>query len=316
MTDTENWVVCQKCGAKNKPTAKYCTSCGAVIEEPISVCPNCGKPISAGEIFCGYCGSPLRSLAVQQGAETPRAGEGTSLPEDVEKKILRGAKLFSILGLISVLLMALGPYYYTNFGVITSLYPGTIITVSSFRALVFLIAGMIVGITAVTYIRASFSALSRHYFGFSRPTSLTVFLNLGMIVTAGFLGYVLASTELYANVTDGYDLLFIQIAVFGLIISVLVVIFLIIGFIGLFIGLWRLGEVLGGRPIKVSVILYLLLITGLLVSAFYLGVYPAIVTYDLYIIVFGSIIISILLFSGLDKVGKELSRASSGDNQW
>ena len=308
MTESENGVICQKCGTKNKPGAKFCTSCGASFEKSISVCPSCGKPVSPEDVFCGYCGTHLESLSSEQVTEVPRAGEATSLPEDAERKVIRGAELFSILGLAGVLLIVLGPYYYANFHIITSLFSDTGITVSLFYVQVFLIAGMIIVMSAVLFIRDSYHRLSQYDYVFSRPAILTIFLVLAMIVTAGFLGYVTGSTVLYGNTPNGYNLLFVQFAIYGLIFSVLVVIFLIIGFIGLLMGLWRLGRKLGRRSIMASAFLYLLLILGLGGSSFYVGVYPLLIRYDVYAAVLCSAIISALIYAGSYRTGKELSR--------
>ena len=73
----ESYVVCPKCGAKNKDVkGKYCIQCGAElshnedsdIEEEVFknekqnlVCPKCGMTVKEKDMFCINCGADLRN---------------------------------------------------------------------------------------------------------------------------------------------------------------------------------------------------------------------------------------------------------------
>jgi hypothetical protein len=47
---------CSKCGADNRPTARFCDGCGAQLQPQ---CPSCGGLNRAGAKFCDTCGAAL-----------------------------------------------------------------------------------------------------------------------------------------------------------------------------------------------------------------------------------------------------------------
>jgi class 3 adenylate cyclase len=75
-------VECNKCGAGNRPQAKFCGGCGALIAVEV-VCPGCGALNPGSQRFCDECGNDLsaRSGPAQRagppGPPVPKAlGEG------------------------------------------------------------------------------------------------------------------------------------------------------------------------------------------------------------------------------------------------
>ncbi len=57
---TENFAVCNNCGAKIKKGAKFCSECG---EKQVVCCPNCGTEIKKNAKFCPECGTKLGEKA-------------------------------------------------------------------------------------------------------------------------------------------------------------------------------------------------------------------------------------------------------------
>lgn len=51
-------VQCSKCGAGNRPQAKFCNSCGAQIVVEVA-CPGCGARQAGSQRFCDECGTAL-----------------------------------------------------------------------------------------------------------------------------------------------------------------------------------------------------------------------------------------------------------------
>lgn len=55
--DTEQEIVCSKCGTRNDSDNNYCKGCG----EPLAAerCPNCGAELDPNSTYCGRCGKRL-----------------------------------------------------------------------------------------------------------------------------------------------------------------------------------------------------------------------------------------------------------------
>ncbi|KZS62899.1 hypothetical protein A4G28_06235 [Mycobacterium ostraviense] len=56
--NTVTSVECTKCGAANRPQAKFCGACGASLAVEVP-CPECGAPNPGSRSFCDECGSKL-----------------------------------------------------------------------------------------------------------------------------------------------------------------------------------------------------------------------------------------------------------------
>ena len=56
---------CPKCGANNRPQAKFCAQCRAPLTPAITmkVCPQCGKHNRVGARFCAHCGHTFATWA-------------------------------------------------------------------------------------------------------------------------------------------------------------------------------------------------------------------------------------------------------------
>src|ERR1700736_5439531 len=67
-------VECSKCGAGNRPQARFCGSCGALIAAEVA-CPRCGARNPGSLRFCDECGTELGAQsgpAQPAGAPVPR----------------------------------------------------------------------------------------------------------------------------------------------------------------------------------------------------------------------------------------------------
>lgn len=52
---------CPKCGAANRPTAKFCAECGTkFVAKSESFCPECGIKVSNNAKFCPECGTKIK----------------------------------------------------------------------------------------------------------------------------------------------------------------------------------------------------------------------------------------------------------------
>lgn len=56
--EKENYIKCQKCGAKNLFKSKFCQECGERLEKK-QICSKCGATHSVNAKFCSICGERL-----------------------------------------------------------------------------------------------------------------------------------------------------------------------------------------------------------------------------------------------------------------
>jgi S1-C subfamily serine protease len=58
---------CPKCGATNRPNAKFCAQCRAPLAPAMTmkICPQCGKQNRIGARFCGNCGHTFATRAAR-----------------------------------------------------------------------------------------------------------------------------------------------------------------------------------------------------------------------------------------------------------
>jgi predicted ATPase/class 3 adenylate cyclase len=66
-------MLCPKCGADNRESAKFCDGCGAPL---LAHCPSCGIVARAGARFCDSCGAALLAVAPVTGANASLASTG------------------------------------------------------------------------------------------------------------------------------------------------------------------------------------------------------------------------------------------------
>lgn len=61
MQNTQNFNICEKCGATNPLSAKFCFQCGNPLRNPSQPiqCENCGTANSSVASYCKFCGKPL-----------------------------------------------------------------------------------------------------------------------------------------------------------------------------------------------------------------------------------------------------------------
>lgn len=81
--------VCDGCGAKLPPNAKFCLSCGKEVVDPNAVvCSKCNAKLPAGAKFCFSCGSKLTNTCVKCGKELPvgvKFCDGCGAPQNNEE---------------------------------------------------------------------------------------------------------------------------------------------------------------------------------------------------------------------------------------
>jgi hypothetical protein len=64
-------VVCPKCAAENRESAKFCSECGAALALR---CPACGVAHRAGQKFCDECGTALAAASAAPALAIGRPG--------------------------------------------------------------------------------------------------------------------------------------------------------------------------------------------------------------------------------------------------
>lgn len=254
-------------------------------------CPFCGKPTVPGATFCASCGAALPSPAGARGAvpsSPPFAAVpgmapmsfGSPLPAPsapsraVDQRALGSVEWAAILSLVSavVSLVALFGTNATSFVNATNV--GSTTGLSIVLSALYLLAaiagiGIVLEVVQLLLYRSAFRDLTGIDSRFSTPASLVLLELIGIVlvtlVAFGFFWIVLQAvacagsgnviTSACLNVSLAIDLL-------GLLVVAGIVAF--IGFIGLLIGIWRLGTRYDDSLFKAGAILLIFPILNLI----------------------------------------------------
>lgn len=216
--------------------AKYCTNCGARIDKKAVICPGCGVRQFSG----------LNTIweTYQSGGSAPNTKEDWDALHFIEIgsiAIIIGV----ILGLFLRLLLPIS-LVSTRF----NLSEGALRFTGFFSILTLIPALAFICYANVNY-RRSFSIYNKNERGaFSTPLTLTslLYVGVGLVVFAIFL-------LIFMNQSINPQNAIIVIALIPLILGVILI---IIGYIGIFLGLWKIGMKFNDLLMQVGAILFII----------------------------------------------------------
>ena len=257
---------CPRCGAPLSPNALFCSSCGMAIPAGASVaCLRCGSPLVPGSGFCPRCGAPVVP------PPPPGPAAGSPLPTTFavppayapvypapmwtpriarpsDQKALShvvNAALLGIVGFVlSIVLIAATPAF-AYVGQAASESSGAANGASFAFLLILVVSSLILTLIEMWLYREAFGEISPYDAGFSTPRSLALVAMIGV----GLLFFALVGlfTVLYqANSCAGGNAIPSNCINLGELLGFLGLVFVaaiatLVGFIGIVIGIWRLG---------------------------------------------------------------------------
>jgi hypothetical protein len=232
-------------------------------------CVFCGKPLPPTATFCPSCGAARPGIAAVAPIAPPDASysgpaPGASLP--LERAALTRIEWAAIVGLIAGAVgVALDVVLRSrNLAAVSSSSGGgvTILpsTYETWAAL--LVVSGVLGLIEILLYREGFRGLSRLDPRFRTPSNLTLVCFVGTILTllgVGVLLYALYSASVCSGIGDPLVRSCISLTAFGagLGITILGAIVAVVGFIGMLLGVWRLGNRFGDGVFKVAAVLLL-----------------------------------------------------------
>jgi len=294
--------LCPKCQAQVQPDWPYCSHCGSRLDRTppppptIPTCVNCGATLDTSGAFCWKCGVPVATgrdpFIPDPGVPPPGAGWSGAPPArstregiysafgSVNRVALSSVNLAVTLGLVGVVLtftlLFIAPGLpITNITVVSS---GTSFSLDLTG--LYLLAGVGLGGVVFTllelwFFRKAFRTLARQDQKFSTPATLVfvAFVAVLIIVGAAMGTFVLlyqsvlcaGSGHVITSTCFDAGTIFALAGVF-----LLGAVVLLVGYIGLVIGVWRLGTRYGEGMFKIGAILLIIPFLNIVGSVFIL----------------------------------------------
>jgi len=235
---------CAFCGQPVLPNARFCPSCGAAVGgAPPSVVPPPGAPPPLN--FVPGAPYPPYTPVYPVGRVAPAFG-------GADRLALLNVRLAAILGLVGVVLTFAWVFVtpaITAFTSVTTTSSGSVITIdlSAFYLLAALVGvSFVLVLIQLYYYRQAFRTLAQTDRRFSTPSSLTLLALVALAIITVILvalfvliyeAFVCAGSAgaISSNCVDATQVL-------GLIVLLgITAIVLFVGYIGLLVGIWRLG---------------------------------------------------------------------------
>lgn len=255
------------------------------LREPMSAqfCPTCGKPVAPGAAFCAACGAGLPGAA---GASAPTPGPAPPLtfaypPSFVtaalspspasraaDQHALTSVQWAALVAILGTVLSFVSLFGTDAASVLTASDTGgtTSVTVSV-AALYLLIAlslaGVALTILEVLLMRDAFQTLKPLDGRFSTPSSLALVLLIAIVlIILGALGIFAELLQAVACAGAGNPIPSTCInagALLGLVALLFVfAVVAIVGYVGILVGIWRLGTRYDETTLKVGAILLII----------------------------------------------------------
>jgi hypothetical protein len=251
-------------------------------------CPNCGKPVVAGAAFCPSCGAalppanalqpgaagaaPLTAGGVPPTSAYPRGFAATTRPTPdtraTDLAALSDVTIAAVLALVEAVIGVVGYLAFRSTVTYTIGSTGSItgVTISTFDLYVSgasFLAAFALGIAALFFYRGAFHTLAPTDARFSTPSKLTLLAIIAIvIIILCLIGLVVLIFQAISCAGAGNTITSSCLdvgAIAGL--ALLLVLFAIVwfvGFIGLMIGVWRLGTRYDQGLFKVGAILLII----------------------------------------------------------
>ena len=255
-------------------TARFCPFCGQPAVPGGTFCPSCGASLVGSPDRTGSPGSPPPALPLGQAqgllysplrfaTDTP---SGASREADLHalSSVVTAALVALIAAAISLAGLFLSPTSVLT--EVSTDASGTSVTLSVSSLAIFAIlagVGVVLFLLELVYYRDAFRTLAAHDSRFSTPAKLVLLL-LVTTVIIGLLGLAVVYLLYEAAVCAGAGAAITSaclntgstITVVGLL--GLTAVAALVGFIGLLLGLWRLGSRYGEGKFKVGAILLII----------------------------------------------------------
>ncbi len=261
---------CPSCGAETVPGASFCAHCGAALAWKATVLPS-SAPAPAFPPSFGRVGSSAPG-PVYPGFPGPlRPGAPSNGP--VERKALTSVQWAAVLALVGAVLSAVSLVDSGTISAfeISTVGSGTTITVSSTGLsilAVISVVGLALTIVELLLYRSAFRALTPVDARFSTPAVLVLAFLVAVVLVAVLLVALFAALlQSLSCVGAGNPLTSACLNVGALValgvgIIVLAIVALI-GYIGLLVGIWRLGTRYGDSMFKVGAVLLIIPLIGI-----------------------------------------------------
>jgi uncharacterized membrane protein len=256
-----------------------------------SFCPYCGKPTVPGATFCPSCGAALGRLSTAGAAPPPAIppsfgptgsypiGYGTtaapsSASRDTDRRALTSVQWAAVVALVGVVIswVSLFGSNLGSFFMVTTVNSSTSVSLS-LTALYFFVAvagaGLVLTIVELLFYRSAFRTLAPIDSRFSSPATFVLVLLIAVVlivlIGAGLLLAIYQAVQcagsgnpLTTSCVDTGTLLGLValFAVAGIV--------ALIGYIGLMLGIWRLGTRYDETTFKVGAILIIIPLLNLI----------------------------------------------------
>jgi len=260
----------------NVSASRFCTYCGAPLPESAGFCPRCGGAVSpAGTATPGPAGAPAAGFALPspyypygQAPAAPPAG-----PAD--RSALSRVKLAALLGLVAgaLSLVELAATPALRFLSVSTTAGGTSVSVNESAFLLAVLFGSLgVAFTLVELwlYRRAFQTLAPFDYNFSTPASLALAAAIGIVlISLAAAGLVALFVQAF-NCAAGGPLTTACLNVGGIlglaVVVLIAAIVALIGYIGVLIGIWRLGVRFNEGMFKIGAVLLLFPVVGVVGS--------------------------------------------------
>jgi uncharacterized membrane protein len=255
-------------------TARFCSFCGSPVVAGATFCSSCGAAVGGSPPLASAPGSLPTFASPVGGPPTPYppgfgvAGGPTPSSRSADLSALSSVTVAAVLALVGSLvglIVFLGTSAST---ILTTSTNGTTTSFSVSLTGLYLLAAtagtsLVLTIVEVIFYRSAFKTLAPHDSRFSTPAKLVLLILVGFVLVL-LLGAAILDVVYQAIVCAGAGNpitsscidLGTLLALVGLLLVVAIVV--LVGYIGLLIGIWRLGTRYGESLFKVGAVLLII----------------------------------------------------------
>jgi len=259
-------------------------------------CSHCGSPLVANSSFCASCGAPVGGIPPPPAppgtpppltfpapppyapyppyaSAYPAAGGGPPPLGEADRNALSHVSLAAILGLVGAVLIIVVPLFTPLFAFTSASTVGSGTSVSLDLSGLFLLATtgaitLVFTVIELWFFRQAFGTLAVGDRRFSTPATLTLLALLALIiivVAVVALVAVVYQAILCAGVGNTITSTCLNVGAALAMIAVVAIaaIVLLVGYIGLLIGIWRLGTRYGQGMFQAGAILLIFPLLGI-----------------------------------------------------
>ena len=268
-TENENGAVyCKNCGQKLAASQRTCRVCGAVVPQyAVAMCPECKailNPVTIQTETKSAESAPASHMKYDTGGTRYAVPAQYSMTENAQNdaNVFGRLRLFGILGITEAVLS----FFVLLSGNLMMLFAaGSAGIHAAGRALLIDVTFMIVELAIVVYsifiIRSVFRILSQTDIRFHTPASLVTVLIIGLVIIFPAIIIIIAAGSTVSTIALSTGLLL----AIGFM-TIIALILLLLGIIGLLIGLWRIGTKYNDSMYKIAALFYLIPFLGIVSS--------------------------------------------------